>query len=32
VASGKAHLEVLPDGEPRDRLGMIADYVLEREH
>jgi len=32
VASGKAHLEVLPDNEPRRLLDGIADYLIEREY
>jgi len=32
VASGKDHLEVLPDNEPRRLLDGIADYLIEREY
>jgi len=32
VASGKNHLEVLPDNEPRHLLEGIADYLIEREY
>jgi geranylgeranyl diphosphate synthase type I len=32
VASGKANLEPLPDGEPKRLLAAIADYLVEREY
>jgi geranylgeranyl diphosphate synthase type I len=32
IASGKDNLQVLPDNEPRDLLGGIADYLVEREY
>lgn len=32
VDSGKAHLEVLPDGESRRLLVEIADFLIEREY
>ena len=32
VASGKSHLEVLPQNEPRSLLEDIADYLVEREY
>jgi geranylgeranyl diphosphate synthase type I len=32
VASGKDNVQVLPDNEPRDLLGGIADYLVEREY
>ncbi|AWB27414.1 polyprenyl synthetase family protein [Halococcoides cellulosivorans] len=32
VASGRDHLQALPDNEARDRLGDIAEYFVEREY
>jgi geranylgeranyl diphosphate synthase type I len=32
VASGRDHLEVLPDNEARDLLAGIADYLVERDY
>ncbi len=32
VESGKSRLEVLPDGEPRELLEDIADFLVEREY
>jgi geranylgeranyl diphosphate synthase type I len=32
VASGKQHLDALPDNEPRHLLEGIADYLIEREY
>jgi geranylgeranyl diphosphate synthase type I len=32
VASGKANLDRLPDGEPKRLLAAIADYLVEREY
>jgi geranylgeranyl diphosphate synthase type I len=32
IASGKGHLEVLPDNEARDLLAAVADYLVEREY
>ena len=32
IDEGKAHLQVLPDNEARDRLADIADFLVEREY
>ncbi|PSQ00235.1 phosphoesterase [Halobacteriales archaeon QS_4_70_19] len=32
VSSGKANLEPLPEGEPKELLAAIADYLVEREY
>jgi geranylgeranyl diphosphate synthase type I len=32
VASGKSHLDVLPDNEAHETLDSIADYLIEREY
>jgi geranylgeranyl diphosphate synthase type I len=32
VASGKSHLDVLPDNEAHETLDAIADYLIEREY